>query len=37
MEESPTDQILQINTLSNRRVTSLVKKYHPPVNSDHLP
>ena len=36
LEESPTDQILQINPFSSRRLTSLVKRYYPPVNSDHL-
>ena len=37
LEESPTDQILQINPFSSRRLTSLVKRYYPPVYSDHLP
>ena len=37
LEESPTDQILQINPFSSRRVTSLVKKYYPRVKSDCLP
>ena len=37
LEESPTDQILQIKPFSSRRVTSLIKRYYPPVNSDCLP